>query len=541
METGGSKTKKRRWLWIAAIALVLAAAATAALLLLTVRIGGRFYRRAELIDAREASLSAADYDAAAAALPGSTIRWSVPIGGERLDSFSETLTLSSLPEEDVALLQYFPRLKMVDSQSCTDYPALAAAVRFLPETEIRWSIPSADGPVNGNAETLIVRAAGYDELRALLPLLPKLKTLDLRESTLSTGEIDALRAERPTLQILYTVRFWGKEVSSDCRALTLETGADGDPAELADALRRLDALTSADLRGAELSADELGELLALCPAETRYLVPLCGERYDKDTEEIDLSGVTIDDLDALESAVALLPQLKKLVMCDCGIPDEEMAALGERHPETRFIWTVHFSVYSLRTDATVFCASDLPSRGFIAPRATSAELSPLRYCTDLVALDLGHMFFDDLSFLEGLRHLKILIIVEERFRDISVLGTLEELEYLEIFNNNITDISPLLNCKKLRHLNVGYTRGYDPAPLWEMDWLERLWYPGNRMGKENCASLAAALPNTLCYLPSSDPDGSTGGGWRTAEAYYEMRNAFGMFYQPGGTGTGKQE
>ena len=43
---------------------------------------------------------------------------------------------------------------------------------------------------------------------------------------------------------------------------------------------------------------------------------------------------------------------------------------------------------------------------------------------------------------------------------------------------------------------------------------------------------------TECYFPTYDPMGSTGGGWRENAAYYDMRNAFGMFYQPGGTGTG---
>lgn len=532
-----TKRKKRFWLFGIAILLVLVSAA--AILLFTVRIGGHFFRRSGLIDARKAELSAEEYDAAAAALPDSEIRWSVPIGNERFDSFSEELTLSALPEEDVELLLYFPRLERIDARQCMDGPALAAVAKLLPQTEILWSVPCTDGTVDGNTETLAVRKTGFDELRSLLPLLPGLRTLDLRESSLSVAEIDEIRLSFPALKVIYMVHLWGEDISSDSRSLTLKKGANGDFSELKEALRRLEELQSADLCGAELSAKELCAILDLCPAQTRYLVPLCGERWDPDSEEIDISGICVDDLTEVEDAVAVLPKLKKLIMCDCGIPDEEMAALGERHPETRFVWTVHFSVYSLRTDATVFCASNLPNYGYVAPSATSEQLSPLRYCTDLVALDLGHMFFRDLSFLEDLKNLKILIIVEERFHDISVLGTLEELEYLEIFNNTFDDISPLLNCKKLKHLNIGYTRGYNPAPLWEMDWLERLWYPGNRMGNTVCALLEEALPNTACYLPSYDEDGSTGGGWRTDEAYYEMRNIFGMFYQPGGTGVEK--
>ncbi len=536
MDHREGRKKRRLVLLVTAVLLVCTAAAV---LFATVRVGGRRYRRADVIDAREAALSPADYDAAAGR-SGALIRWSVPVGGERFDSFSETLTLSSLPEEDVALLTYFPYLREIDAQSCGDCAALAAAARLLPEVSIRWYVPSADGAIEGGAETLALSASGFDELRSLVPLLPKLRVLDLRGSALSAEETDALAAAFPELDILYTVRFWGTELSSDSRTLMLADGAEGPTDELCDALSRLRSLARADLRGAALSLDALETLLALCPADTRYSVPLCGMRFDSSCEEIDLSGRSVASLGELERAVELLPKLRKLVMCDCGVPDGEMAALGERHPDVRFVWTVHFSVYSLRTDATVFCASDLPSRGYVAPAASSEELAPLRYCTDLVALDLGHMFFKDLSFLEGLTKLKYLILVEERFTDISVIGTLGELEYLELFNNTIDDISPLLNCKKLRHLNVGYTRGYDPSPLWEMNWLERLWYPGNRMSVAERSSLKAALPDTRCYLPGGDDDGSTGGGWRTDAAYFEMRNVFGMFYQPGGTGTEKK-
>ena len=537
MEQNG---KRKKGIIVLAVTAALLVCAAAAVLLLTVRIGGRLYRRADVLDARSAALSCADYDAAAAKVPGTAIRWSVPIGQERFDSFSETLTLGALPEEDVDKLLYFPRLKAIDAEGCGDYAALAAAARLLPETAIRWRVESAAGTIDGNAEELSAPGLSYAELRELIGLLPRLKELDLCGGALTTEEIDALRQEFGALDILYTLRFWGLELPSDSRSLQLDAGAAGGTEELKDALGRLEKLERADLRGAELSLDALEELLPLCPADTRCTVPLCGMRFDSDCTEIDLSGVPVADTAEIERAAALLPKLEKVVMCECGVPDEEMAALNERHPELRFVWTVHFSVYALRTDATVFCASDLPSRGYIAPAASSEELSPLRYCTDLVALDLGHMFFKDLGFLESLTKLKYLIIVEERFHDISVLGKLGELEYLEIFNNTIDDISPLLACKKLRHLNIGYTRGYDPAPLWEMTGLERLWYPGNRMGREKCAALAAALPDTQCFLPSSDRDGSTGGGWRTAEAYFEMRNLFGMFYQPGGTGVERE-
>ena len=83
-------------------ALALALLATAACLF-TVRVGGRLYVCADVADARGAALSCEEYDEAAARSGFKQIRWSVPIGSERCDSFSEILTLSSLPggeEED---------------------------------------------------------------------------------------------------------------------------------------------------------------------------------------------------------------------------------------------------------------------------------------------------------------------------------------------------------------------------------------------------------------------------------------------------------
>lgn len=531
---------KQKALLAAAVLLVLAAAALLARQLLTVRIGDRRYPRAEIIDTRAALLSCEQYDAAAKE-SASAIRWLVPIGDERFDSFSEELVLSALPESEIDRLAYFPALRHVDAESCADYPALAAAAVRFPTVAFSWHVPTADGAVDGNSTALAVKTLSCDELTALLPLLPRLETVDLAAAPLEEAEIDALTAAWPKLRFRYPVDVWGTAVMSDASELTLGAGAAGDAAALKKALGRLHALQRLDLRGAELSPVELKALLPLCPADTSYDIFLFGRTFSADSEELDLSGTPVSDTAGIEAAVSLMPKLKKVVMCDCGLSDEEMDALDRKYDGVRFVWTVYFSLYSLRTDETVFCASNLRSRGFVAPHVSSEELAPLRYCRDLIALDLGHMFFTDLDFLKDMTHLKYLILVEERFHDISVLGGLEELEYLELFNNTIDDLSPLLNCKALRHLNVGYTRGYDPAPLYEMTWLKRLWYPGNRLGKEACGTLREALPDTVCFLPSYDKDGSTGGGWRTDEAYYEMRNVFGMFYQPGGTGTGKNE
>ena len=534
-ETALKRNKGRKGL-IAALLLVLALALFAvAAWLFTVRVGDRLYLCADIADARGAALSCEDYEEALARRPRAVIRWSVPIGQARYDSFSETLKLETLPEEELDRLGYFPNLKTVDASACTDYAALAAAVPAWPELSFVWSIPSGDGPVDGNTETLTVRTLSPDELESLLPLLPRLKTVDLRVSSFDAAQTDAFAAAHGELQTLFTVPLWGMEIPGDSTSLRLTSEAAGSAEELAAALKRLRRLEKLDLRDCPLSPDELVQILPCCEGvETDYVIRLYGRLFTAGTEEIDFSGMQIDDLGELETAIGLMPQLKKVVMCDCGIPDEEMDALNQRYAPIRFVWTVYFSIYALRTDATYFCAADVPQLNYDAPVLNDAQLYPIRYCRDLIALDLGHMWIQDLSFLYNMPKLQYLILVGGRFRDITPIGSLEDLKYLEIFQTSPKDLSPLLNCKKLEHLNMCYCYGFDLSPLKEMKQLKRLWYAG--LGTARGAALQEALPNTVVYCPYTDPQGSTGGGWREDEAYYEMRDVFAMYYQPGGTG-----
>ena len=515
------------------LAVVLAAAA---FLIFSVRTGGHVHLGLDVYDARADELSCEDYAAAAERYPNKLIRWSVPVGGERFDSFSKTITLRSLGADEVGNLKYFPYLEKIDARECSDYAALAEACRELEGVGIDWSVPSTDGDIPGSTGTLAVRAMQPEEIKALIPLLPKLERLDLRGAEMDEGSVDALAAELTELEVKYTVRFWGMEAPEDCEELVLPEGSYGDPKELETAMGRLKKLGRADVSLSGLGPFEVAELLEKFPdIRIDYAIRIGSARADADSEELDVSGVQLDGPEEVETAIGLMPNVKKVVMCDCGIPDEEMDALNRKYEDVRFVWMLHFSVYSLRTDATIFCASDLPPH-YLAPEMTDEELEPIKYCTDLIALDLGHMRYTDLSFLYNMPHLKYLILVEARYHDITPIGSLEELEYLEIFMNRIDDISPLTNCKKLKHLNMCYCFGFDPEPVKQLTSLERLWWVGAFPSYVIKNSISEALSDTYCYMPYTDPQGSTGGGWREDPAYFEMRDVFGMYYQPGGTG-----
>ena len=527
-----SKGRKLAACLLIAVALALLVAVVK---IFTIPIGSGRALYTDVADVRARSVSCEEYDEAIARRPDAVIRWNVPIGDEHFDSFASELTLFALPEDEVGRLRYFPALERVDARNCVDYAALAAAVRQFPSLHFLWSVPSADGSIDGNTEVLTVRTLSAAETEELLPLLPRLKEVDLRESALNDDEIDAFAAAHDELTVRFTVPLWGMEIPGESETLRLPAGASGDAEELYAALGRLTKLKKLDLRDCDLTPSQLARILELCGGvEMDYVIRLFGFTFTADAEEIDISGSYVDDLDEVRAAVSLMPNLKKVVMSDCGISDAEMDALDLEYENIRFVWTVYFSIYALRTDATFFCAADVPFLNYDAPVLNDAQLYPIRYCRDMIALDLGHMWIEDLSFLYNMPHLQYLLLVGGRFHDITPIGSLEDLKYLEIFQTNPWDISPLVNCKKLEQLNMCYCFGFDLSPLKEMKQLKRLWYAG--LGPIRGAELIEALPDTYVYCPYEDPQGSTGGGWREDEAYYEMRDQFAMYYQPGGTG-----
>lgn len=318
------------------------------------------------------------------------------------------------------------------------------------------------------------------------------------------------------------------------------SGLKVDETVLEEVLPSFEVLDSLDLRGTSISHEYALSLSERYPeTEIFWDVRLFGMLLPSDTKELDLTDTQLDSLNEVEDALKYYPYLEKVILPDIGFPYEDMDDLNRRYEDIRFVWTVHFSVYTLRTDATVFCASNIPKLGYTAPQLTSAELDPLKYCTDLEALDLGHMNYTDIEFLRDMTKMKYLILVQGKFSDISVIANMPDLYYLELFNNNrIIDLSPLINCKNLKHLNIGYCLFAEWETLKEMPWLERLWMPHVQISSQGLDELREALPDTLVYAPFNDVKGSTGGGWRTDQSYYDMRDLMEMPYYPGGTGMG---
>ena len=259
-------------------------------------------------------------------------------------------------------------------------------------------------------------------------------------------------------------------------------------------------------------------LLALCLAgtalaETRYVTFQEVYSAPVDAETLDLGEVKANKLADLEAYLALFPNLRQVDMFATPVTAKQIDELTALFPRVTFGWTIRIAEHTVRTDATAF--STLHTRD--SKVHTSKDFAVLKYCPNLMALDLGHNAIEDISFLYDLPKLKVLILACNRLRDITPLSALPDLQYLELFSNSIVDVTPLAGLTNLLDLNLSYNRILDFTPLLRMDWLERLWLfnSGNSTltkaaTRQWYANLAAVLPNTHVDSKSAPTDG----GWR---------------------------
>ena len=244
-----------------------------------------------------------------------------------------------------------------------------------------------------------------------------------------------------------------------------------------------------------------------------------------------------DDLssrEALEELLPLLPHVKKIDMCRCGIGNEEMYQLNQRHEDIRFIWIAPLGSSAQRTDITSFNHNGV---GMLCNLYDARLDTDLRYFPDLIALDLGHstVAIQRCDWLKHTPRLQYLILADCMISDVSPIGELSELRYLELFTNAwLEDISPLGKLKKLETLNLSVTGIRDVSALEGCEalkscWLNCCW----NLPYEAVETLAANRPDCLINCASASP---TSGGWREQDIYFEMRDAFHAPYMKGDDG-----
>lgn len=460
--------------------------------------------RLRSLDIREnPAFGDAEYENVANAIPGCNILYSRNIAGRLYDSDVTAIDLT-----DAGL----------------DAAEIAAVEAEYPDIQFTYDVPLMGKSVSPEAQTLDLQGAEKvdpDELAAALSLMPNVTTVDLRGAALTVDEVEALVNSYPHLDFLLTFAIPGGTMSSEDETVTLPGGTYDDLKTAMAFMPYMPKLQYIDARGIVMNAAELQELRENPDsAKLLYNFTVYGQSVNLLTTELNLDNVTIQSREEIELVLAALPNLQTVSMVNCGLSTTDMMALCDAHPQIHFVWVVEFGKYKLRTDATAFTTNLYANN---KEHYTSETFAPLKYCTNLMMLDIGHCDVTDISFIAGMKHLKVLILADNDITDLSPLADKEELEFVEIFLNKVSDLTPLANKPHLLDLNIYYNPVTDLSPLATDTALERLWLGECGLPGSQIAAIKQALPNCKVNAKGS---ASTGRGWREHKRYNTIKEMY---------------
>ncbi len=488
-----------------------------------------FFPSLRFVDARRASCSDEIMELIGA-YPSLDVQWNVPIGAQRFDSRSEEISVGDFPLSDVKNFAYFPSLKRVDATAASCYPEIMALREAAGETlDLKWEVViGGESFPHTTKELKVPGGTSAEELGEKLAYLPDTRMVDTTDARFEKTELDMLRLRYPKLRFLFKVTIAGETFRSNTENLNIPESAALDLQELLDHGGDFSELKIINLGSRRMALDDVIAIReAYGGIEVICRVTVCGKDCSTDWTELDLTGHTIEDLGEAEKAIAAMARLEKLYLCDCGIDSETLSALRDKYEgQTEIVWRVYLNGVPCRTDADDFCMSKYSnSWGFLPYQ--NAE--PIKYCTEMVTLDLGHANFDRIDFVSTMPHLKYLIICSAPVTSLEPLREAKELYYLEMFFTAVRDLEPILKLPNLRHLNISHLRLDDYTQLFEMTQLERLWWVDSGLTEAQQQELRDALPNTeICFWAWDDD--AVGNYWRDDPSYREMRDNLGMNY-----------
>ncbi|MBE6969775.1 MAG: leucine-rich repeat domain-containing protein [Ruminococcaceae bacterium] len=315
------------------------------------------------------------------------------------------------------------------------------------------------------------------------------------------------------------VELFGRSYAPDTAELDLRKES-GSVVELTAALERFNALEFVDLRGWELTEEEMFALHDGFPDTVfGWEFEILGVPVSSMDEFVSFDEIRMEDVSPVESVLPLLYNMKQVDMCYCGIDDETMYEFYLRWPDVRIVWMSNIGYSPMRTDTNYF----LRNYWNVNTSMISSEYldQQLRYFPDIIALDVGHGGYriNDLSFLRHVPKLQILIAAMCNVTDVTPVGELEDLVFVELFMNPIQDFSPLAKLQNMKDLNISHTQVTDLSPFYECSALERLWLISTSpLSDEEVEAFAERKPD--CQIARDNYNSATEMGWRVHERYY---------------------
>jgi len=352
--TDTGRAGKKLWILIPVIAVLIIAAALVWLNSVYVYAGGLHRRDSAQIDLRGKSISAERYLRLREQLPDCKIYWDVPIGGAVIDCESTAIVLTSLKEEDVARLAFFPALAELDLTAADVSPERFDAVRAAyPALSVRWSIPIGASRYPSDAESITLTDFTVSEL-PLFDYFTVLRSADARGCACYDALL-ALREKYPALKLEWQVPLGSTEYLDSATEIAVDD-ISITPDALREALRYLPAAQTVSFPACPWSETEKNALRAEFPAVAFvWPVAIFGDTYPSDTAELSFAGRAFSEADVAELSekLASLPKLTRVDLTGTGVTVERMTPICEKYPAVDFAFTFELYGVPISTEDTL--------------------------------------------------------------------------------------------------------------------------------------------------------------------------------------------
>ena len=463
----------------------------------------------DVLDLRGEGIAIEHYDALKEKLPGKMIRWDVPFQNGYYDNGSTELTVTHLSNDDLKVLSYFHDLKTIHAEDCEEYDQLLHLRELRPDLEIIYTVTIDGKDYTKETETLTVTHLTEEDI-ALTDYLPQLKKVD-GTACRDYAQLAALQERRPECQVEYKVLIGETEYSLDTKSLNL---VNQDISQLLENMAYLTQLKTIHLKDPIGDAETMNALRSTYPNVT-ITSEMVGVVVSENGKEVDLSGITLEVIEDVDKYLPFYPEAEKVYLGMPAIDNDTIAAFREtKRQDYKVVWTVMCGDIPVRTDEIFFQPIQHHVYYFF-----DEDIYNLRYCEDMVCIDVGHMSLHNCEWAATMPNLKYLVLSWTFVEDISPLVNCKSLIWLEIFALPIKDLSPLKECKSLEDVNLGKTPG-DRSIVAEMTWLKNLHWAGT--GYTDLMMLQEALPNTDVTTILS--------AWRQLPNYFAHRDILGMPY-----------
>ena len=325
-----------------------------------------------------------------------------------------------------------------------------------------------------------------------------------------------------------TVSILGAETDIHEQSLDLALMTPDDVPAVAEAIAQMPELGWINLMNeegvSELSVADVKTLKESNPSVNFiYDFDLFGKRVSTMDTEVTYQWVPIgnEGEEEIRNALSIFNDCQYFLLDDCGIDNEVMDGIRNDFPDTKVVWRIHVGTRSALTDDQVIRMTH---------GINDSMTEPLKYCHDVVYMDLGHdAGITDISFIQYMPLLECIILSDAKMTDITPLSYCHNLTWVElVYCDRLKDITPIVNLESVKYLNISYSGIRDITPIDTMN-LDRFCAIAIGVSDEQLEEYKAAHPDTLA-INSGNPYGYA---WRYNDYgyhffwyYARMREAF---------------